>query len=85
MYITEKEIQIPNGMEYEEIILEQGDFPWEGGINGKFYRISRGKPVKVPANLAKLIRLNEQVTIVAKKAVSDYETGNGKCLGGKKK
>ena len=28
------------------------DYPWEGGVNGTFYRIKRGIKVKVPQNVA---------------------------------
>lgn len=31
------------------------DYPWEGGVNGTFYRIKRGIKVKVPKNVAELI------------------------------
>lgn len=82
MYITEKEVELKNG--YVEIVIKDGDMPWEGGINGKFYRISRGKPVKVPKNLAKLIRSNEQVTVMGEYSVAEYKKGKGKCLGGVK-
>ena len=55
MYITEKEIK-PEAP-YVELIIEgdPGD-AWEGGINGRFYRISR-VPVRVPLS-AKLIYSN---------------------------
>lgn len=82
MYITENDIMFDKKDSYVEIVLPSGDKPWEGGINGKFYRISRGKPVKVPQNLATLIRLNEQVTVINERIVGEYKRGKGKCLGG---
>lgn len=85
MYITENDINLSAAEPYVEIMLKEGDTPWTGGINGKFYRISRGKPVKVPKCLAKLIFLNEQVTVLSQSHVADYKKGSGKCLGGKKK
>lgn len=32
---------------------------WEGGINGRFFRIKRGETVEAPRNVADMIRLNE--------------------------
>ncbi len=32
---------------------------WEGGINGRFFRIKRGETVEAPQNVADMIRLNE--------------------------
>lgn len=85
MLITENEIIIKSGDTYEEVILPEGDRPWVGGINGTFYSISRGKPVKVPSNLAALIRQNERLTVLAVESVTEYKKPEGKNLGGKKK
>ncbi|MBQ9950322.1 MAG: hypothetical protein IJO93_06350 [Clostridia bacterium] len=85
MYITENDIVINEKEDYARIKLAAGDRPWTGGINGKFYRISRGVPVDVPVNLAKLIRQNEEVTILSKRSVEEYKKPEGKCLGGKSK
>ena len=87
MYITDKEISINSGEPYVEIVLPKGDRPWIGGINGRFYSISRGIPVKVPANLAELISQNENYTIIAEDSVAEYKSAQGKNLakGGKKK
>ena len=37
------------------------DYPWEGGVNGTFYRIKRGIKVKVPKNVAELIEESEML------------------------
>ncbi|HHT86098.1 MAG TPA: hypothetical protein GXZ61_00300 [Clostridiales bacterium] len=83
MYITEKEIK-PEAP-YVELIIEgdPGD-AWEGGINGRFYRISRGVPVRVPLSLAKLIYSNARVKVLSKSLYDDYKTESGKCLNSKK-
>ena len=69
--------------EYVELIIEDNGTgaAWEGGINGTFYRISRGKPVKVPRNLARLIQANANVTLLSKNELQEYRTGGGKRLG----
>ncbi len=54
--------------------------PWEGGINGHFFRIRRGVPVEVPASLAKLIESNERVSILSVENVKDYRSLPGKRL-----
>ncbi len=54
--------------------------PWEGGINGHFFRIKRGVPVLVPRSIAELIYANEQVSIQADKQVNAYKRGSGKKL-----
>lgn len=58
-----------------------GNPPWEGGLNGHFFRIRRGVPVEVPESLAELIRQNEAVTEAARESVRIYATGRGKRLG----
>lgn len=84
MYITENDIKLDNKQSYVEILIKGTGEPWIGGINGKFYRISRGVNVKVPKNLAMLIKANEQVVILSEQRVAEYKRGKGKCLGGKK-
>ncbi len=54
--------------------------PWEGGINGHFFRIRRGVPVEVPVSLAKLIEANERVSILSGEDVKDYRSLPGKRL-----
>lgn len=83
MFITEKEIRIESP--YVELIIE-GDpnDAWQGGINGKFYRISRNIPVRVPIPLAKLIHSNARVTVLSQHSFADYKTESGKCLNSKK-
>lgn len=68
---------------YVELIIDDDGTgsPWEGGINGTFYRISRNKPVRVPANLAKLIKSNASVTILSERELSEYKSTSGKRLG----
>lgn len=83
--ITETDINLKPGDSYEEIILPDGDRPWIGGINGNFYSISRGVAVRVPQNLAALIRQNERCRVLAVKTISEYAKPEGKNLGGKKK
>lgn len=56
------------------------DAPWEGGLNGYFFRIRRGIPVEVPEAIAELIRENERVTELARGAVGEYRRGRGKKL-----
>lgn len=83
MFITEKEIKIETP--YVELIIE-GDpnDAWQGGINGKFYRISRNIPVRIPVDLAKLIRSNARVTVLSLHNYDEYKTESGKCLSSKK-
>ena len=56
--------------------------PWEGGINGHFFRIRRGVNVAVPKSVAELIRQNERVTVLGEELVGPYKSGRGKKLGG---
>jgi len=57
------------------------NIPWEGGINGHFFRIRRGVQVEVPKSVAELIRQNEQVNILSELSVKPYKRGGGKRLG----
>ena len=57
------------------------DAPWEGGINGHFFRIKRGEPVEGPESLAKLIRQNEQIGILSRRSARAYASANGKKRG----
>ncbi len=54
--------------------------PWEGGLNGYFFRIRRGEPVEVPESIAQLIRENERVRELARGALNAYRNGRGKKL-----
>ena len=47
--------------------------PWEGGINGYFFRIQRGVAVSVPQSLAELIRQNAQVQLLGEASVRPYK------------
>ena len=53
------------------------DYPWEGGVNGTFYRIKRGIKVKVPKNVAELIEESE----MSRNETLAYRRGMGKRLG----
>ena len=54
--------------------------PWEGCLNGYFFRIRRGVPVEVPEAIAELIGENARVTELAKAAIREYRAGRGKKL-----
>lgn len=54
--------------------------PWEGGLNGYFFRIPRGVPVLVPESLARLIEENECVAELSRERVREYSRGRGKRL-----
>lgn len=58
-----------------------GDYPWEGGLNGKFYRIKRGVKVKVPASVARLIYESESMRRQSCVYTEAYRHGIGKRLG----
>lgn len=63
------------------VISDAGDgAPWEGGLNGYFFRIRRGVPVEVPEAIAELIRENEQTTELSRGALGEYRRGRGKKL-----
>ena len=68
---------------YIVLVIEDDEsgLPWEGGINGTFYRISRGQPVTVPANLARLIQANARATRLSDIELQEYKNGSGKRLG----
>ena len=57
------------------------DYPWEGGVNGKFYRIKRGIKVKVPKNVAELIEESEILREQSRNETLAYRRGMGKRLG----
>lgn len=91
-YITEKELNKDTGISgksddtkpgYIALIIDEDGTgsPWEGGINGTFYRITRGVPVKVPENLVKLIRANSNVLKISESELQEYTSANGKKLG----
>lgn len=91
-YMTDREIDRLSGEAGERLrrekkvlirILPGADgrsTPWEGGLNGWFFRIPRGIPVEVPESLAKLIRENERTEALAKERLREYRAGRGKCL-----
>ena len=54
--------------------------PWEGCLNGHFFRIRRGEPVQVPASIAELIRENHQVQQLSARQLKAYRDGSGKRL-----
>ena len=88
-YVTENELNINSKTNskkaptYTALVIEDdgSGVPWEGGINGTFYRISRGVPVKIPENLARLIRANARVSQVSESELREYKTTSGKRLG----
>ena len=51
--------------------------PWEGGLNGYFFRIPRG----VPESLARLIQENARAAELSRAGVREYSAGRGKRLG----
>lgn len=57
------------------------DYPWEGGVNGMFYRIKRGIKVKVPKNVAELIEESEMLREQSRNETLAYRRGMGKRLG----
>ena len=57
------------------------DYPWEGGVNGTFYRITRGIKVKVPKNVAELIEESEILREQSRNETLAYRRGMGKRLG----
>ena len=57
------------------------DYPWEGGVNGTFYRITRGIKVKVPQNVAELIEESEMLREQSRNETLAYRRGMGKRLG----
>lgn len=57
------------------------DHPWEGGVNGTFYRIKRGIKVKVPKNVAELIEESEMLREQSRNETLAYRRGMGKRLG----
>lgn len=89
-YITDNEIDRLGGAVGERLMAEQriqlmiagdpADNPWEGGINGYFFRIRRGVEVSVPQSLAELIRQNEQVQLLSEARMRPYKGNRGKKL-----
>ena len=57
------------------------DYPWEGGVNGTFYRIKGGIKVKVPKNVAELIEESEMLREQSRNETLAYRRGMGKRLG----
>lgn len=56
------------------------NYPWEGGVNGTFYRIKRGVRVKVPRNVAELIEESELLREQSRRETLAYRRGMGKKL-----
>ncbi|MEG1560118.1 MAG: hypothetical protein RRY79_00220 [Clostridia bacterium] len=86
MHITENDFEGENkgtlllSGEPRVNIMIAGTGAWEGGINGTFYRISRGVKVSIPTSLAKLIYQNERVSIFSSELLQAYKTPRGKKL-----
>lgn len=90
-YITDKEIQKLQG-EMGERLAKQPKVkmmiknptgsgqPWEGGINGYFFRIRRGVEVELPRSIARLIQRSEQVEILGQRKVRAYKGNKGRRL-----
>lgn len=53
---------------------------WEGGINGRFFRVERGVPVEAPESLARLIRTGAAAQTLAGEETRAYR-GGGRRLG----
>ncbi len=64
------------------IIIEEtpDGAPWEGGLNGYFFRIKRGVPVEVPETIAELIAENASVSALSHSSYAEYRRGRGKKL-----
>ncbi len=69
--------EIPNNNIVITLIGSVHDMPFEGGINGKFFRIKRGIPVSVPMNIAKLIASRESVLMRSEDDVSGFSSMSG--------
>lgn len=54
--------------------------PWEGGLNGRFYRIKRGQKVSVPKSIALLIEENEHAALQSRLLLEAYRREQGKKL-----
>lgn len=54
--------------------------PWEGGINGYFFRIKRETPVSVPESIARLIAQSAEVCELSARQLKAYKTISGKKL-----
>lgn len=92
-YITDKEIDKLQGSMGELLSAQprvsmiikdpSGDgAPWEGGINGYFFRIRRGVQIQLPKSIAELIQLSEQVVILGEKKVKAYKGNKGRRVKG---
>ena len=60
------------------VLPEDGETYWEGGINGHFFRIRTGVPVKVPESLAKQIALSRQVRRESERQTRAYRKNGGR-------
>ena len=57
------------------------DYPWDGVVNGTFYRIKRGIKGKGPKNVAELIEESEMLREQSRNETLAYRRGMGKRLG----
>ena len=71
--------------EQVEIMLAKlpgvSNYPWEGALNGHFYRIKRGVRVRVPRSIDELISENERICEESRNELNEYAKGAGKRLG----
>ena len=91
-YITDREIDKLQGdmgaalaaqPRVKMLICDNGTgAPWEGGINGYFFRIQRGAVVELPKSIAQLIQLSEQVEIMGERKVRAYKGNKGRKMSG---
>lgn len=91
-YITDREIDKLQGNmgaalsaqpRVKMLIKDNGTgAPWEGGINGYFFRIQRGAVVELPKSIAELIRMSEQVEIMGERRVRAYKGNRGRKMSG---
>lgn len=90
-YITDAEIDRISGETGKSLSKEEkvkiciqdtdgNNIPWEGGINGHFFRIPRGIDVFVPKSIAELIAENDRVTVLSENQTKAYKKGSGKKL-----
>ena len=91
-YITDREIDRIRGdmgamlsaqPKVKMLIRDNGTgAPWEGGINGYFFRIKRGAVVELPKSIAELIQLSEQVEVLGERRVRAYKGNRGRKMSG---
>ena len=91
-YITDREIDKLQGdmgtalasqQRVKMLIRDNGTgAPWEGGINGYFFRIQRGAIVELPKSIAELIQMSEQVEIMGERKVKPSKGNKGRRMSG---